>query len=262
MTAYDDNDNELNYYVLNGTGDEFTPASSSNAVRPTGAIMVKATGANQQVTASRTAPASRSGILNVDVASRASRAATGDRARLRFGNGVALEKFQFDPNHTRVSIPVDGTDYAVVYVEPTGEVPVNFKAEENGRYSITVSNEAVTFSYLHLIDNMTGDDTDLLKTPSYGFEAKTTDYESRFKIVFATSEGEGDEPFAFYSNGVWVINNEGDGMLQLVDVLGHVLCNDRISGATTKAIDAAPGVYMFRLINGDSVRVQKIVVKR
>ena len=262
MTAYDGNNNELNYYVLNGNGDDFTPASSTNAVSPTGAIMVKATGANQQVTASRTAPPSRSGILNVDVASRASRAATGDRARLRFGNGVALEKFQFDPNHTRVSIPVDGTDYAVVYVEPTGEVPVNFKAEENGRYSITVSNEAVNFSYLHLIDNMTGDDTDLLKTPSYGFEAKTTDYESRFKIVFATSEGEGDEPFAFYSNGVWVINNEGDGMLQLVDVLGHVLCNDRISGATTKAIDAAPGVYMFRLINGDSVRVQKIVVKR
>ena len=270
MTAYDGNNNELNYYVLNGNGDEFTLASSTNAVGPTGAIMVKATGANQQVVSSRTVLVNRTGILNVDVASRASRGTTGDRARLRFGNGVGLEKFQFDPSHTRVSIPVDGTDYAVVYVEPAGEVPVNFKAEENGHYTLSFSTEDVNFNYLHLIDNMTGADVDLLAGAStgsatYTFNAKTTDYESRFKIVFAASddsEENSEAPFAFYSNGVWVINNEGDATLQVIDVLGHVLSSDRISGATTKAIDAAPGVYMFRLINGDSVRVQKIVVKR
>ena len=120
-----------------------------------------------------------------------------------------------------------------------------------------------------MIDNMTGADVDLLAGAStgsatYTFNAKTTDYESRFKIVFAASddsEENSEAPFAFYSNGVWVINNEGDATLQVIDVLGHVLCNDRISGATTKAIDAAPGVYMLRLINGDSVRVQKIVVR-
>ena len=69
------------------------------------------------------------------------------------------------------------------------------------------------------------------------------------------------ETFAFYSNGVWVINNEGDATLQVIDVLGHVLSTDRISGATTKAINAASGIYMLRLINGDNVRVQKIVVR-
>ena len=239
MTAYDGNNNELNYYVLNGNGDDFTPASSTNAVSPTGAIMVKATGANQQVVSSRTAPVNRTGILNVDVASRASRGTTGDRARLRFGNGVGLEKFQFDPSHTRVSIPVDGTDYAVVYVEPAGEVPVNFKAEDNGHYTLSFSTEDVNFNYLHLIDNMTGADVDLL----------------------ADSEENSEAPFAFYSNGVWVINNEGDATLQVIDVLGHVLSSDRISGATTKAINAASGIYMLRLINGDNVKVQKIVVR-
>ena len=33
---------------------------------------------------------------------------------------------------------------------------------------------------------MTGNDIDLLSTPSYSFEARTTDYENRFKLVFAT----------------------------------------------------------------------------
>jgi hypothetical protein len=52
----------------------------------------------------------------------------------------------------------------------------------------------VSFSYLHLIDNMTGADVDLLpllrgqgglnQPATYTFTAKTTDYESRFKLVF------------------------------------------------------------------------------
>ena len=85
-----------------------------------------------------------------------------------------------------------------------GEIPVNFKAKENGTYTITVNPENVEMSYLHLIDNMTGADVDLLaakvpelvegptlndgvstgSTTSYTFEAKTTDYESRFRLVF------------------------------------------------------------------------------
>ena len=116
-------------------------------------------------------------------------------------------------------------------------MPVNFKAEDNGHYTLSFSTEDVNFNYLHLIDNMTGADVDLLATPTYTFNAKTTDYESRFKIVFAASddsEENSEAPFAFYSNGVWVINNEGDATLQVIDVLGHVLSSDRISGATTK----------------------------
>ena len=58
-------------------------------------------------------------------------------------------------------------------------------------------------AYLHLIDNMTGADVDLLSpegviagedpqspTPSYTFTAKTTDYESRFKLVFSTNDAD------------------------------------------------------------------------
>ena len=237
------------------------------------ALLVKATAGGQNVKYYREAQTIGSkGILNVDVTERNMRG-TLDRARIRFGGsstssetGEGLPKFQFNPNHTKVYVPMDNTDYAVVYAEPVGEMPLNFKAENNGRYTLSFGAEEVDFSYLHLIDNLTGDDVDLLAGAStgsatYTFDAKTTDYASRFKIVFAVSDGDNDAPFAFFTNGVWVIANDGDATLQVVDALGRILSSDRISGATTKAINAAPGVYMLRLVNGENVRVQKVVVK-
>ena len=270
---------QLNYYRLNHTSgyDEFIADDNRTPIAPMSALLVKATAGGQNVKYYREAQTIGSkGILNVDVTERNQRG-TLDRARIRFGGsstssetGEGLEKFQFNPNHTKVYIPVDNTDYAVVYAEPVGEMPLNFKAENNGRYTLSFGAEEVSFSYLHLIDNMTGADVDLLAGAStgsatYSFEAKTTDYASRFKIVFAVSDDDNDAPFAFFTNGVWVINNpstgSGSSTLQLVDVTGRILSSDRISGSTTKAVNVAPGVYMFRLINGDNVRVQKVVVK-
>jgi hypothetical protein len=52
--------------------------------------------------------------------------------------------------------------------------------------------------YLHLIDTMTGADIDLLARrqaqgpASYSFKASTQDDESRFKLVFATNDEDGD----------------------------------------------------------------------
>ena len=120
---------------------------------------------------------------------------------------------------------------------------------------------------------MNGNDVDLLQTPHYTFDAKSTDFASRFTLVFATGN-DNDDTFAFFNNGVWIINNDGEATLQVVDnndgeatlqvvdALGRVLSSESISGSTSKAINVAPGVYMLRLINGDKVKVQKIVVKR
>ena len=131
--------------------------------------------------------------------------------------------------------------------------------------------------YLHLIDNMTGADIDLLHPetviadedpqspmPLYTFYAKTTDYESRFKLVFAAEEdgpSAGSETFAFFSNGSWVIDNEEEATLQVVDVTGRILSSETINGSVSKAIDVTPGVYMLRLINRERVNAQKIVVR-
>ena len=117
-------------------------------------------------------------------------------------------------------------------------------------------------AYLHLIDNMTGANIDMLQSSSYSFEAKTTDYDSRFKLVFVcgnTNDNNGS--FAFYSNGSWVIANHGEATLQVIDFNGRILSSQQIEGCTETHINAASGIYMIRLMNGHDVKVQKIIIK-
>ena len=193
---------------------------------------------------------------------------------MRFDEGEGLEKFQLNPSHTKVYIPQNGKDYAVVYANNAGEMPVNFKAEKNGSYTLSFNTEEVSFNYLHLIDNMTGNDIDLLATPnviagedpqspalSYTFYAKTTDYASRFKLVFVCGDANDDNDFAFYSNGNWIISSEGKATLQVIDVNGRIIKSESINGCASISVNAASGVYMLRLINGNDVKVQKVVVR-
>ena len=248
-TAYIDRED---FYVMSNNA----LIQSSGAIEPMQGIFVKAEGADETVTFSTTAPEGKSSLVAVNVLG--SRGVI-DRAVVRFGEGRMLPKFQLDRNSTKVYIPVDGEDYAVVRSEGMGEVPVNFKAEESGSYTMAVNAENVSFSYLHLIDNKTGADVDLLSTPSYSFESSTTDYTSRFRLVFAT--GADEESFAFASNGGFVIANEGEATVQVVDVTGRILSSETIEGSASIHVSAAAGVYMLRLINGDNVKVQKVVVK-
>jgi len=86
-----------------------------------------------------------------------------------------------------------------------------------------------------------------------------TDYESRFKLVFVSicEDANGDnEAFAFFNNGSFVINNEGKATLQVVDVNGRILKSESINGCANVNVNAVDGVYMLRLINGNSVKVQ------
>ena len=91
--------------------------------------------------------------------------------------------------------------------------------------------------------------------------AKTTDYESRFKLVFATGNNSNDDNFAFFTNGSFVINNEGEATLQVVDINGRIMKTESINGCTNVNLNAASGIYMLRLVNAESVKVQKVVVK-
>ena len=182
-----------------------------------------------------------------------------DRAVILFGEGHQMTKVQFNSSHSKLYIPQDGVDYAMVRSAEMGEMPVNFKAGESGSYMLSIDPKNVEFNYLHLVDNMTGADVDLLANPSYSFEANTTDYASRFKLVFAT--GANEDSFAFFSNGGFVVSNEGEATLQVIDVNGRILSNETISGSANVHVNAAPGVYMLRLINGDNVKVQKVIVK-
>ena len=243
------------FYVMNEEGTDLTVVNRQY-IEPMEGAFVCAEGEGEFVTISLTAPESKSGSLALNLSQGRG---TIDRAVVKFGKGN-LPKFQLNPNHTKVYIPQDGMDYAVVSADEMGEMPVNFKAEKNGTYSLSFTSQEVSFGYLHLIDNITGNDVNLLETPSYTFNATTTDYASRFRLVFATGNSNGDN-FAFFNNGSFVINNEGEATLQVVDVTGRILKSESINGCANVNVNAAPGVYMLRLMNGNDVKVQKVVVK-
>jgi hypothetical protein len=183
------------------------------------------------------------------------------RAYVQMGSGNTLRKMKLSDNTPSVSVWHNGEDWAAATLESaTGELPVNFKAHKNGEYTLTVSNSLnskfLILNYLHLIDHLTGNDVDLLATPSYTFEAKTSDYESRFKLVFSANEDNQDnqdnqDDFAFFSDGNLIIH--GTGTLQVFDILGHQLLS--------KELPTAAGVYVLRLINGHDVKTQKIVIE-
>ena len=257
-----------NYYRLNQEGTE-VELNEGNSVGMFEGIFVKATDVDQTVTFTEVVGGGAvipggglvEGILNLNVIREGNRI---DMARVRFGEGRGLEKFQLNPNHTKVYFEMNGKDMAVVYPEgQVGEMPVSFKAEHNGSYTLSFTSQEVSFSYLHLIDNMTGADVDLLANPSYSFSAQTTDYASRFRLVFATGSSIDGDSFAFINGmgNLCIFGIEGEATLQVVDVLGHVISSNQFSGSYEQKLNVAPGVYMLRLINGNDVKVQKMVIK-
>ncbi len=248
------------FYTMNSaaTAFELIGAEDARTIEVAEGVFVTAEEDNEEVVFTTTRPAKTGNRLALNLSQGNN---VIDRAFIRFSECRQLPKLQFNQNSTKVYIPMDDKDYAVVRAEEMGEMPVNFKAESNGTYSLNFSNDNVEFAYLHLIDNLTGNDVDLLSTPSYSFEASTTDYESRFKLVFATGNNGNDDNFAFFSNGTFVINNEGEATLQVIDVTGRVLKSETINGCANVGVNGAAGVYMLRLINGDNMKVQKVVVK-
>lgn len=81
--------------------------------------------------------------------------------------------------------------------------------------------------------------------------------------MFSTVSGDanGDNAFAFISNGNIIVN--GQGTLQIFDVLGRNLFTQELSTLHTplSTLRFKSGVYVLRLINGDDVKTQKIVIK-
>jgi hypothetical protein len=248
------------FYTMNSTATAFELIGAEDArhIQAMEGVFVTAEEDNEEVVFTTTPPGKKGNRLALNLSQGNN---VIDRAFIRFGECRQMPKLQFNQNSTKVYIPMDDEDYAVVRAEEMGEMPVNFKAESNGTYSLNFGMDNVEFAYLHLIDNLTGNDVDLLQTPSYSFEAKTTDYESRFKLVFATGDNSNEDNFAYFSNGSFVINNEGNATLQVIDITGRIVKCESVNGCANVNVNAAPGVYMLRLVNGDNVMVQKVVVK-
>ena len=251
------------FYQMNNEGSDIEPVENYDSYSPvtipmcTG-IMVKAEAEGESVTFSTTTPNQKSmtnnGSLQMTLTKANGRSNDyQDKAIVSFNEGSKLEKFIFNENHAKLYIPQDGEDYAIAFSDRKGSVPVHFKANETGRYTITFDGEDM--SGISLIDKFENVTIDLGVNDSYTFMASSADSRDRFLLVFKGSEfAENSENFAYQSGNEIIVN--GEGTLEVFDVMGRMVMNQRINGV--ESINAMPyGVYIFRL-NG---KTQKIVVR-
>ena len=247
------------FYVMNSDGSEIIAGQGSIAAMQ--GIFVKAEATGESVTFTQSGNSDGSSLaLNLVRTDRS--AGLIDRAIVRFDNGGTLPKFMLDENNTKVYIPNDGKDFAVVNRGTDNTMPVSFKAREDGSYTLKTETTNLELGYLHLVDNLTSTDVDLLATPSYTFEARTTDHANRFTLVFGNATGiEEGTPFAYYNGNDWEVSNTGDATLQVMDMTGRVLGTKTLNGNATISLNQPAGVYMLRLVNGNDVKVQKIIIK-
>lgn len=171
--------------------------------------------------------------------------------------------------HAQVYIHYDNEDYSLAFTESgISSVPVRFRTDADGVFTLNWGTENGTFECLHLIDNMTGVDVDCLENDEYVFSATTDDYESRFKLVFQyTGVEENDDAstslasFAFFNGDELIVN--GEGRLECIDLQGRRLFVTDVYGTQNHVTlpDYASGLYLLHLSNGKQTKVQKIVVK-
>ncbi len=163
----------------------------------------------------------------------------------------------------------NGEDFGSMFIEGTPEyIPVWFKASEESIFTMSWSTANDNFGYLHLIDNLTGNDIDMLAAESYVFQSKPSDSKARFRLVFKPlgieeeTSTEAGENFAFINGNELVVNGEGE--LSLIDLNGRVLTTEHMSGQQNHIAmpKVAAGMYMLRLANAEGVKVQKIVIRK
>ena len=266
MAAYADRP----YYRMNANGSDLE-AVADYATTPIDAcsgIMVQAEEANEAITFTTLAPEAQSsnGSLSIGVAERNETPTRGgsllDKAIVSFNEGEQLGKFVFNESHTQLYLLQNGDNYAVAYSMKQGEMPLNFKAAKNGSYTLSLDLNNAELGYLHLIDNITGTDVDLLQMPEYSFDATTGDSEQRFSLVFEDNgELPGAASFAYFNGSEWIINHDGEAQLQVIDVMGRIVASHSGHIRRLSTAGMAPGVYVLRLINNDKVRTQKIIVR-
>jgi len=129
-----------------------------------------------------------------------------------------------------------------------------FKAKSMGQYTLKL-NANGQFSYLHLVDRLTGNDVDMLVEDEYSFIGTASDNANRFIVKLNANSDSTDDNFV-YQNGDDIIVC-GEGELQVYDVMGRMVASQRVNGVETLRKPDQTGVYIYKM----NEKTQKIVVR-
>jgi len=252
------------YYKMNDerTGIIAVENYQENPITPCTGIIVNADAAGT-VTFTKAAPvlANDNGSMQITLSKvKNERASTGsatviDNAIVSFNAGTTLPKFRYSEN-AEIYIPQEGDDYAIAFSDRRGDMPLHFKAQEMGQYTVTFDSDDL--NGIKLVDKFEGVTVDLGIENSYTFTASAADSRDRFVLVFSSTgmeTGSKAEVFAYQSGSDIIVSGEGE--LQVFDVMGRMVMTQRVNGVETVEKPSQTGVYIFRL----NEMTQKIVIR-
>ena len=244
------------YYKMNTKGTDVEPVETFGAtpVAAYSGIMVHADRSGESVTFTKSAPkSSDNGGLQITLSKAGVR---GDEAQdkviVSFNKYAQLSKFIFNEDNAKLYIPMGGEDYAIAYSDRQSNMPLYFKTKEMGIYTMSFEG---AIDNIKIIDNLDGSVIDLNAEKSFTFVGTPSDRNDRFTIVFNTPA---TEYFAYQSGDGIVVNGEGE--LQVFDIMGRMVAKYHVNGVETVNIPCQSGVYVLRLL-GKETNTQKIVVK-
>jgi len=244
------------FYVLSNSDSWVACTDNTTAIKPGQGILVKTTtGGTVQMTNTTSKGTAKAGNDNIrfTVANNQYE----DVAYALFKNEIGLDKI----NHRNAEVPMlyipqDGINYAIATMSDDVEMfTLSFKTVTTSKYTLSVKLDG-RYDYLHIIDRLTGEDVDMLVEGEYSFMGTPKDLVDRFivKLKYDANINDVNDIFAYQSGSDVIVNGEGE--LQIFDLMGRKVMTQTVNGVQTVNVPAQ-GVYIFRL-NG---KVQKIVVK-
>ena len=244
------------YYKMNATGTDVTPVETygTTPVAAYSGIVVHAETSGESVTFTKSgSKSSDNGGLQITLSKAGVR---GDEAQdkviVSFNKYAQLSKFIFNEDNAKLYIPMGGEDYAIAYSDRQSNMPLYFKTKEMGIYTMSFEG---AIDNVKIIDNIDGSVIDLNAEKSFTFVGTPSDRNDRFTIVFNTPY---TDDFAYQSGEGIVVNGEGE--LQVFDIMGRTVAKYYVNGLETVYIPCHSGVYVLRLL-GKETKTQKIVVK-
>ena len=248
-------------YTLNVNGGWEAGTDNTTAIAPGCAVLVQTTeaGEGQTLTITNTdhqGPQAK--YANDQIMFTVENTEYSDNTYVLFKKGRGLNKIE----HRNAEIPMlyvisEGENYAIADMpDNTDVINLGFEAKTMGQYTISLKAEG-QYSYMHLVDKLTGKDTDMLVEDSYTFVGTPNDRNDRFVLRLnynAAGIDTESDIFAYQSGNDIMVSGEGE--LQVFDITGRKVMTTNINGVET-INGMNRGVYIFRL----NEKIQKIVVR-
>lgn len=265
-----DNDNLVKgYYVLSDSGIWGAKISDDTPIVPCQSILVKTTKeGNISINKTNALPSNNEteDVITISVSDDYYE----DVTHVIFNDEDGLEKI----NHRNIDvpmiyIPMNEVNYAVAAINNDAtEIPLFFKAKLMGEYTIRINKESVDLEHVYLVDNFTGEVTNML-LEEYSFMATSNDNPERFVIklydINSVDENQDSRNFVYVNDSELIVNNiKGSAVVCVYDVVGRIIANLESYHETSKIISTdsfKPGIYIVKVIDDNGVKIQKIFIE-